>query len=438
MEGKKLIETIKKVSEESYLESAPRLTRHERIEVLTTLSNLFLEKANAEKEKENTFREFVNRMERATSPDELKEISTELKGFLVKDFREDPSVKKLHFYTFVSGDKLAEAAIKIAEKEMENMGLGPIPCKRWCWMACGSEGRRERSFSSDQDNLLVWSVAEEDLKSALHLTKKREIIKTKHGDSCKNIEKVTPEDAIDGYFKLLSEHVSNTLDMCGVKKCKGGIMPQNSKWRGDLKNWKKKIALKMKTGKGPLTLLDILILTDSRAVCGDIKMGEELAKFIRREVHSSTDTIRQIARSALLTPVAIGLFKRFRVEKSGIYKGKFNLKINGWAPLVMVARLFSLYLNLDHTGTLGRIRGIRDRGMISEEECEELEDAYYTLMETRLMFQIKYMEMNKEFDNYVNPEELDEERRERLRKALISVERFQNIAYNAFNIGGFI
>ncbi len=435
MEGKRLVETIKRIVDRAYTENAPRLTRHERIDVLRSLSQELNERAEKEEEKEKIFYSFMERMDTSTE-EELESLMKDLRNFLMEDFQNDPSVKKLHYYTFVSGDKLSSRLIKLTEEEMKAEGFGPIPCKRWCWIACGSEGRRERSFSSDQDNLLIYKITDEDRERAKELYKKNELLTSKALE--KPIQDITPEDLIDSYFQILSERVSEKLDRCGIKKCKGGIMPQNDKWRGDTETWKGRIIAKMKYGKGPLTLLDILILTDSRPVFGDMEMGEKFSDFVREYVHTSVDTMREIARSSLLTPVAIGFFKRFRVEKSGIYKGKFNLKINGWAPLIMVARLFSLHLGLKHTGTLGRIRGIRDKGMISDKECEELEDAYYTLMETRLIFQMKYIKKNKTFDNYINPDELDEERKERLRRALITVERFQNRAYNAFNIGGFI
>ena len=436
MEGRRLAEVIKRSAYETYSREIFRLARHERIAILRDIASSFEKKAGEEEEKEERFRGYVERIERGGDLEEVKGSAEELKRFLMEDFKEDPSVKKLHYYTFISGDALSSKVIEMVQDEMVEEGYGPIPCRRWCWVACGSEGRRERSFDSDQDNLVVFEITDEDREKSEYLKENKEILRRKLMD--KGEGDLTIDDFIDGYFQIFSEKVSEKLDSCGVRKCKGGIMPMNEKWRGDIRDWERRVVEKMRFGRGPLTLLDILIITDSRPVYGYIPLGKRFSEFVQSFTHTSVETLREIARSSLLTPVAIGLFKRFRVERSGPHKGKFNLKINGWAPLIMVARLFSLKLGLMHTGTLGRIRALRDRGVLTEEESEELEDAYYTLMKIRLMMQIRAIEQGETFDNYVNPDELDPEEREKLRKALISVERFQNKAYNAFNIGGFI
>ncbi len=435
MEGRKLAEIIKRSASETYSKEVFRLTRHERISILRDIAEAFEKKALEEERKEKEFKGFVKAIEKGKNLEDIKESVERAKDFLAKDFLEDPSVKKFHYYTFILGDTLVSRIIELVKEDMEDK-FGPVPCKRWCWIACGSEGRRERSFTSDQDNLLVFEVSDEDRERAKPLKENKELVRRKLME--KSMDEITPDDLIDSYFQVLSERVSEMLHICGVKKCKGGIMPQNEKWRGDVRGWERRIIEKFKYGRGPLTLLDIIIITDSRPVFGDIPLGKMFSEFVISYTHSSVETLMEIARSTLLAPVAIGFFKRFRVEKSGPHKGKFNLKINGWAPLVMVARLFALKLGLFNTGTLGRIRGIRDRGVLTQEEAEDLEDAYYTLMKLRLLMQVKCLESGEEFDNYIDPSELEEDEKERLRKALIMVERFQNKAYNVFNIGGYI
>jgi len=62
-------------------------------------------------------------------------------------------------------DRIVRKIIQFAEREF---GLPPVP---YCWIALGSEGRKEQTFKTDQDNALIYadpaSEQEESIKKYL-------------------------------------------------------------------------------------------------------------------------------------------------------------------------------------------------------------------------------------------------------------------------------
>ena len=52
--------------------------------------------------------------------------------------------------------------------------------------------------------------------------------------------------------------------------------------------------------------------------------------------------MKELTQSAVLMPTALGFFGRFKVEGEGENKGKLNIKLHGWAPLIMSVRALAL------------------------------------------------------------------------------------------------
>ncbi len=77
-------------------------------------------------------------------------------------------------------------------------------------MVLGSEGRKEQTLKTDQDNAIIY----ED-KANKHREQVRE------------------------YFLSFADKVSHKLDYIGFSYCTGGYMANNPKWTHSLSYWKK-------------------------------------------------------------------------------------------------------------------------------------------------------------------------------------------------------
>jgi CBS domain-containing protein len=94
-------------------------------------------------------------------------------------------------------DHLTQKIIILAEEAMLREGLGRPPVL-YAWIALGSEGRREQTLRTDQDNAIVF-------------------------------DDVPPEreEEVQRYFLDLAGRVVSGLERCGFPRCKGGIMAVN-------------------------------------------------------------------------------------------------------------------------------------------------------------------------------------------------------------------
>ena len=106
-------------------------------------------------------------------------------------------------------DWLIQRCITLSEIILDNQGFGlpPVP---YVFVLFGSGGRREQTLWSDQDNGLIYELAEfED------------------------------EEQVSNYFKVLSDCIVEGLKVIGYPPCEGEVICSNDSWRKSLNEWKK-------------------------------------------------------------------------------------------------------------------------------------------------------------------------------------------------------
>ena len=96
----------------------------------------------------------------------------------------------------------------------------------------GSEGRKEETLWTDQDNAIIYADVPKEKESETR-----------------------------AYFLNLGEKVCATLDAMGYSFCKGNIMAKNPQWCVSLTEWKKYFAIWIATPE-PQNLLDAIIFFD--------------------------------------------------------------------------------------------------------------------------------------------------------------------------------
>ena len=126
--------------------------------------------------------------------------------------------------------------------------LGPAPVA-WCWIVFGSEGRREQTFKTDQDNAIIHAdpVGEEQARLA------RE------------------------WFAAFAPRVRSTLALCGFPLCPGGYMAANPEWCRPLRDWKRTFSSWV-GNPGAEAVLRSLILFDFRPLHGAFDLAAATAR----------------------------------------------------------------------------------------------------------------------------------------------------------------
>jgi len=410
------------------------LTWTERIDLLQALQQRVSAELWRLEAYERRYCEALAMVEAAATVSQLADVYRQCNQLALEGFLESYSVRGAHQLCSDSREKITQRLLAQVEGEMVEEGFGPPPSP-YAWFAVGSDGRRENTLFADQDDLLSYRYEETGVQKLLSLKGKiRERLVVLNGDGG---ARWTKQNLLDGYYQIFSHKMMGRLDEVGIKRCEGGVMPSNRKWRRSLHQWQEIIKGKVEHGRGDLTTLELIILMDLRCVAGDQSLGDELVSFVNTHVASDSELLTEMIRPAILMAVPIGFFKRFITEKTGEHKGKLNLKLGGWAPLVLIVRIFAKKYGLTTTNTMERIEGLRDAEVLSPEFAGELQEAYYALLKNRFLHQVELMSKGLDNDDYLDPETLSDVAQEELREALRKVEALQKLANRVFIMGGF-
>jgi len=271
----------------------------------------------------------------------------------------------------------------------------PPPPTRFVFIILGSEGRREQTLKTDQDNAIIY----DDVAS-------------------------TSQDEVQKYFLALGEKVCTWLDQAGYAFCEGGIMAKNPKWCQPLSVWKNYFHSWIRTAD-PQDLLQSSIFFDFRGAYGEIKMVDELRQYLFSSLKGWSGFFRHLAENALYFKPPIGFFRNFVVESKGKHRNSFDIK-SAMLPIVDLARIYALNNQVPETNTRDRIHSLYLKKVFSWKEYNEIDKAYSFLMQLRFVRQINaVIEENAKPDNYINPKKLSRIEQKMLKEIFTRIEKFQ-------------
>jgi len=302
-------------------------------------------------------------------------------------------------------DHLTRKIIVLAEEAMVREGYGrpPVP---YAWLALGSEGRREQTLRTDQDNALVFADNSPE-----------------------------GEEEVRSYFLNLSERVISGLERCGFPRCKGGVMATNPKWCQPLHVWKGYFRHWIVDVDYPAEeVLATFVFFDCRPLYGQYELVTQTAGHISELLNEGNSFAREMAKTAILHKTPLGFFKRLVVEKSGEHKNKLNLKLNGLTPLVDAIRTLALDQRVFETNTLDRISALVEKESLSPADADDLRDAFNVIMLTRVRHHVNILRQGGVPDNYVNPDELSIIQRTMLKEAFKTIDRLQGLLELRYDI----
>ncbi len=259
--------------------------------------------------------------------------------------------------------------------EITEARFGPPPVT-YCWIVYGSEGRKEQTFRTDQDNAIIY-------------------------DDVQGRE----EDAAR-YFEEFTASIKKSLVQCGFPACKADYMASNPRWRQPLTIWKQYFS-RWINEPTPEALLSALIFFDFRPVHGNMLLAEKLRAYAGHQTRDKKVFLAHLAGQASRNSPPLGFFGNFLCEGSGIHKGKFDIKINALSPIIDAVRLSAIEAMVYHTSTLSRLAELKDRSdNLVAPFCKELEQIFEFLMSLRLRHQLQQIEAGIEPDNFIDPDGL--------------------------------
>jgi CBS domain-containing protein len=297
-------------------------------------------------------------------------------------------------------DRMIARVLEIAE---ERLGPPPLP---YCWVLFGSEGRKEQTFKTDQDNALIYT------------------------------DPLTPALAAEAqtYFKRFTEFLAESLMALGFPRCPAGYMAVTPDWCQPLKVWKNYFS-KWINEPVPENLLKFLVCYDFRPIHGKVSLAQDLREFVIKALAGQKLFLGYMANKVLEFTPPIGFFKTFVVEKSGEHKDQFDLKVKGITPLLNAVRLFSMEKGLSETGTLERLEALRKRHSIVRDHFEEIDHAFEFVTLLRIHHQFEQIQQGLPPDNFINPNDLSNLERKTLKESFNLMTKIQSLIieqYKAF------
>ncbi|WP_425038191.1 DUF294 nucleotidyltransferase-like domain-containing protein [Primorskyibacter sp. S187A] len=285
------------------------------------------------------------------------------------------------------GDAVTRRLLKLGE---DALGAPPVS---YLWLACGSQGRREQTGVSDQDNCLILSddVAEVDM----------------------------------AYFHALAKFVSDGLDACGYFYCPGDMMATNPRWCQPVRVWRRYFEGWIATPDSEAQML-ASVMFDLRPIAGDTALFDGLQDDTLAKASRNSIFVSHMVANSLGHQPPLSLLRGFATIRSGEHKNTIDLKHNGVVPVVDLGRLYALQGRLTHANTRARLLEAKAKGVISATGAKDLIDAYDLIATTRLEHQAHQIKHGDAPDNYMAPSSLSDFERGHLRDAFVVVRTMQS------------
>jgi CBS domain-containing protein len=256
--------------------------------------------------------------------------------------------------------------------------LGPAPAP-WAWLAFGSEGRREQTLLTDQDNALVYA----------------------------------DEGADPAWFQAFAERVNADMEAAGFPPCPAGHMARAS--HATLSEWTRRFNACIDEPRPHAAAL----LFDFRKVAGPLDLASLEGAMGRAQRNPLF--LRFLARVAVEhQPPGSGL--RLRGH------GSADLKAHGIVPVVFLARCYGLEVGKPARATLDRLEAAAQAGLLSEDGHLSVAEAYRFLLGLRLRHQLRRLSEGAVPDAVVRVADLSAIERSRLKESFRAIRQWQERA----------
>lgn len=322
------------------------------------------------------FEHFLGHLDAAPTTQALARLAEALPGFWLAGTQDQPA-ETGGWIVSDAADALTRRLLQLAMAE-----LGPAPVAH-AWIAYGSQGRRELTLNSDQDNALVLA---EDYREAQH----------------------------GPYFEQLAARVCEGLAACGFILCPGNMMASNPAWRLRSSDWQQHfqdwiVASDRHQARLAGNFFDL------RCIDGDARLLAPLFDTLASLCPRHDSLLAHWVANANAAPPTLGLFRRFILDEDG----RLDLKHAAIIPLVDLARIHSLAAGIvGTTSTLARLKAAAGKRWLSTQGASELSASWRFLSELRVGQQREALMHKQTPDNRIDPARLTPREQEKLRESL--------------------
>jgi CBS domain-containing protein len=278
-------------------------------------------------------------------------------------------------------DALVRRAWEIVTADVDG-----LPALRW--VSTGSVGRREAFPSSDVDSAVVW-VGRAD------------------------------GQRIRGFAGEVLDVVARcgfAVDAHAASAAHPLFARSVDDWRGAIERWFDK-------PDDERLLMMISLLSDAHAVFETGSVPDSFAELDDGPRHPMF--MAQLRRLALAYRPPTGFMRNIVVEHSGEHRGRLDLKLGGFLPIVNLARYLALATGSAASTTVDRLHAAADADALTREDATSLAEAFQLFVELRMDHQVRQLRSGEPLTDFIDPASLNPLLRRYLREAFRAISRVQ-------------
>ena len=268
-----------------------------------------------------------------------------------------------------------------------------------CLIVMGSEGRREQTVRTDQDNGLL-------------------------------LAKEIPQADLDSFRSAFA----NALQAFGFPPCPGKVMVQNPVWSQPVDSFIKQLKGWVLTPGGD-SAMALGIFSDAVAIAGRRDLLAHAKTAFMDMMRGESAHLAHFAHLIdLFASSDIGMFGNLMVSV-GMHSGDVDVKKVGTFPIVHGVRTLAIEKGILETPTATRIKALAASNLLEQPFAQELISALHFFMELRLRSQLKARgKGNLARESIVNMNELTAADRDIFRNALRVVRQFRELVRHRYNL----
>ncbi|MBE0621962.1 MAG: CBS domain-containing protein [Burkholderiales bacterium] len=319
----------------------------------------------------------------------LENIAAEIRKLTRLLVEQGVAAEQLTLYVSVLNDRLCQRVLEVVRKRHQWEQIS------WCWLGFGSEGRLEQTFSTDQDNGIIF---------------------TAHDGAA--------PDAVRARLLPFAREVNEALDACGFRWCKGNVMASNPELCLSAEEWRRKMGGWLEKWEAK-ALLEATIYFDFRALYGDATLATDLRRWMLERTRAHSAFLHQMGKNALQSRPPLGTLRDFVTEDAPDAPHSIDLKGSGVRLFTDVARIFTLAQGLPQTNTVERLRAAGPGSRMSPADIDATVDAFLFIQRLRLRHQASQEELAEGSANRIDPDKLNELDRHTLKEAFRLARKLQ-------------
>jgi CBS domain-containing protein len=290
-------------------------------------------------------------------------------------------------------DRLLRKILELVERK-----LGTPPAS-YCYASLDRAGRKEQALENVQPFALIYS------------------------DPASSAPGKEAREYFDRFFSLTSEALSllgfqaSTLEgpeSGHLDRCRA-----LGSWKTAFSDW-----IRQADARSAAAALPYL---DLRPLHGDLRLVDDLQRSITSGLSRKREFLEALALFILKNSPPISVFRNLILEKSGDFKGCFDLGEKGLRPLVDLIRFFALEAGIRETSTLDRLQALKGISPLIRENGQELEYGFEFL--TGLWLKIRQEQITRGLQPhpYLDPNDLNSLEKKTLKEVFALVARLQGL-----------